>query len=120
MLVGWRIRMAAIALNRRFVEWAPDKGSNPDLEEHFSASREALTWDDLLAKHRVVILAEAGSGKSTELEEQARLSRQSGRWTFECTLQSLFNRRAPWRIWQGKRRQSPEVERIDRTCVVLL
>ncbi|MCQ2003128.1 hypothetical protein [Rhizobium sp. NRK18] len=84
--------MATIALNRRFEEWSLRSESNPDLDQFFSASTDALTWDDLLRRHRVVILAEAGSGKSTEMEEQARLNRDAGRRTFECTLQSLYNR----------------------------
>lgn len=84
--------MATIALNRRFEEWSLRSESNPDLDQFFSASTDALAWDDLLTRHRVVILAEAGSGKSTEMEEQARLNRDAGRQTFECTLQSLYNR----------------------------
>ncbi|HET6520026.1 MAG TPA: hypothetical protein VFG47_09440, partial [Geminicoccaceae bacterium] len=56
------------------------------------ASREGLTWEDLLAKHRVVILAEAGSGKSTELAEQTRLSAAAGRYTFFTTVQSVGRR----------------------------
>jgi len=84
--------VATVALNRRFEEWSLTSESNPDVDRLFSASTDALTWDDLLTRHRVVILAEAGSGKSTEMEEQARLSRDAGRRTFECTLQSLYNR----------------------------
>lgn len=59
--------MTTVALNRRFEEWSLTSESNPDLDRLFSASTDALTWDDLLARHRVVILAEAGSGKSTEM-----------------------------------------------------
>ena len=56
------------------------------------ASRGALTWEDLLAKRRVVILAEAGSGKSTELAEQERLSTIAGRYAFGATMQDVGRR----------------------------
>jgi hypothetical protein len=45
-----------------------------------------------LMKQRVVILAEAGSGKSTELMEQARLSVRVGRYTFSATVQNVGRR----------------------------
>jgi len=35
-----------------------------------------LTWEDLMKKCRIIIRAEAGSGKSTEMKEQARLARE--------------------------------------------
>ena len=34
-------------------------------------------WEQLLTKRRAVILAEAGSGKSTEFTERAKLTAQS-------------------------------------------
>src|SRR5450755_3350183 len=46
-------------------------------------------WEDLLARRRVVILAEAGSGKSTEMAERARLSRAAGRLAFHAAVEDV-------------------------------
>jgi hypothetical protein len=62
------------------------------MSHYLLASREALTCEDLLSKHRVVILAEAGSGKTTELREQVRLSNAAGRYTFFTTVQNVGRR----------------------------
>lgn len=48
-----------------------------------------LGWPDLLAKRRVVILAEAGSGKTEELTEQARLQTAAGKFAFYATVQDV-------------------------------
>ena len=48
-----------------------------------------LAWSDLLAKRRVVILAEAGSGKSVEMEGQARLLAEAGRLAFCATVEDM-------------------------------
>ena len=76
-----------VALNRRFIPWTDKNSRDLEVLTSLSAFRDALTWEDLLARHRVVILAEAGSGKSTELAEQARLSSAAGRYTFSTTVQ---------------------------------
>ena len=49
----------------------------------------ALGWEDLLAKRRVVILAEAGSGKSTELAERYRLVAANRQFSFLATVQDV-------------------------------
>lgn len=53
---------------------------------------DSLGWEGLLAKNRVVVLAEAGSGKSTEIVEQVRLNEASGRYTFAATLRKVGSR----------------------------
>ncbi len=80
---------APISLNRRFVPWTERDSGDPEVMSHLLAFGDALTWEDLLAKHRVVLLAEAGSGKTTELAEQARLSNIAGRYTFSTTVQRV-------------------------------
>jgi hypothetical protein len=62
----------AIDLNRRFVECREGNQSDPDLVARFGRTSETLGWDKLLRKRRVVFLAEAGSGKTTELVAQSR------------------------------------------------
>jgi len=48
-----------------------------------------LGWPELLPKHRVVILAEAGSGKTEELMEQTRLQTAAGKFAFYATVQDV-------------------------------
>jgi hypothetical protein len=63
-----------IPLNRRFIEWRhteTDELSDPDILSRLGIHDDAKSWDDLLKRRRVVILAEAGSGKSEELRNQA-------------------------------------------------
>lgn len=48
-----------------------------------------LGWPELLAKRRVVVLAEAGSGKTEELLEQARLQTAAGKFAFYATVQDV-------------------------------
>lgn len=84
--------MTVVPLDRRFIVWTDKEVSDPELMSYLVASREALSWKDLLVKHRVVILAEAGSGKSIELSEQARLSSATGSYTFSATLQNVGRR----------------------------
>jgi len=62
--------MTVVPLDRRFIAWTDKETGDPEVISYLLASQEALTWEDLLAKHRVVVLAEAGSGKSTELTRQ--------------------------------------------------
>lgn len=53
-----------------------------------------LSWEDLLRTPRVVLLAEAGSGKTWEMEEQTRAQRRKGKAAFFFPLESLA-REAP-------------------------
>lgn len=47
------------------------------------------SWDDLLKRHRVVLLAEAGSGKTEEMRERARLLNAAGSIAFYATVQDV-------------------------------
>ena len=80
-----------IALNRRFVEWREPNAPDPDLRFRFILPGRELAWSNLLAMRRVVILAEAGSGKSVEMEEQARLQAEAGRLVFCATVEDVGN-----------------------------
>ena len=48
-----------------------------------------IGWPELLEHPRVVILAEAGAGKTTEMREQARALVEEGRFAFYVPLESL-------------------------------
>ena len=60
--------------------------SHPELRASVGGSHGALGWEDLLPKRRVVVLAEAGSGKTEELKEQARLKLAAGQFVFSATV----------------------------------
>src|SRR3954470_12480018 len=47
------------------------------------------TWSDLLQKRRVIILAEAGSGKSSEFERQAQTLRGEGKFAFYASVRDV-------------------------------
>src|SRR4051794_38637248 len=68
----WRSAMT-IELDRQFVEYREDKEqSDPDLFAGFGGTAGTLRWTDLLVRRRVVFLAEAGSGKTTEMKARAK------------------------------------------------
>lgn len=80
-----------IDLDREFVEWQERDGelSDPELYARFGLSDKFNHWPDLLKFHRVVVLAEAGSGKTDELKEQARRRSASGAFAFYSTVQDV-------------------------------
>lgn len=83
--------MITVALDRRFYEWSEDADelAHSRYREAAGLSDGMLGWIDLLAKRRVVILAEAGSGKTEELIEQARLKTAAGKFAFYATVQDV-------------------------------
>jgi len=54
-----------------------------------SAYGKSLTWNDLLAMHRVVILSEAGSGKTEEIRHAAQRLRNEGKAAFFLRLENV-------------------------------
>ena len=79
----------AIPLDRRFEEWSETEASDPELRARWGFKHQDRTWDSLLAKQRVVILAEAGSGKSEELKEQAARKIAAAELAFYATVQDV-------------------------------
>jgi hypothetical protein len=78
----------AIELNRRFAE-CDDEKSDPDLVAHFGRTEATRGWDDLLKLRRVVFLAEAGSGKTTEMTARARQQLDAGHPSFFATFEDV-------------------------------
>ena len=77
-------------LDRRFRAVRPDK--EPDLEaDVFFAGLDygTLNWHELLKYRRVVILAEAGSGKTAEMEYVVREMTTRGSYSFFVPLEQL-------------------------------
>ncbi len=81
--------MPVVALNRRFVEWGDKEPPDPAFRHVLRLGDGAIGWDELLAKRRVVILAEAGSGKSTEIAKRARLLVADGKRAFHATVEDV-------------------------------
>lgn len=79
---------STVALNRRFIPWTEKDHGDPDIY-YLLGSDRLLTWQDVLSKRRIVILAEAGSGKSTEMQEEARRLRAQQKVSFLATLQNV-------------------------------
>jgi hypothetical protein len=62
-----------IELSRLFNEIPTTLGDEKDLSDFYSlGTKRGDSWDELLHKDRVIILAEAGSGKTVEIREQAK------------------------------------------------
>lgn len=81
--------MTTIPLDRRFYEWSDGGIDRSRYRAAAGPSDDMLGWGVLLAKRRVVILAEAGSGKTEELAEQARLQSTAGKFAFYATVQDV-------------------------------
>jgi hypothetical protein len=78
-----------IELNRRFVECKDDGSTDPNLVARFGRTDSTLGWADLLKRSRVVFLAEAGSGKSTEMVAQSRAVPASVGQAFYATVEDV-------------------------------
>ena len=81
--------MPFVALDRTFIPWNEKNEPGSESYESFGVLYGGLSWKDLLEKPRVVVLAEAGSGKTSELKEQARLCGLEGKLGFYATVQDV-------------------------------
>jgi hypothetical protein len=79
----------SIELDRRFVEFREDEKSDPEALARFGRSIGTLGWTDLLASRRVVLLAEAGSGKTTEMKARALQQSRAGERSFYATVEDV-------------------------------
>jgi hypothetical protein len=78
----------AVSLNRRFRR-AAENGEQPFRGLFDVAFNLYPTWADLLKMRRVVVLAEAGSGKSTEFESQCATLRAAGTFAFSASVRDV-------------------------------
>ena len=81
--------MSTIALDRRFLEWGDGEFSDQELVHRWGLNDRLLSWEAIAKRRRVVILAEAGSGKSTEFREQARMRAASGQMAVYATVEDV-------------------------------
>ena len=81
--------MPTITLDRRFIRWDSEDASAVDVHVRFGSDRSSYDWSEVLKYHRVVILAEAGSGKTEELRDRARVLTEAQKLAFYATVQDL-------------------------------
>lgn len=87
--------MKFIELNRRFRNITEEELANPELLFSFGERFLHSTTDDwakLLESRRVVLLAEAGSGKSEEMREQASKLKEEGGYAFYVEIEKLIRK----------------------------
>ncbi|RYD85986.1 MAG: hypothetical protein EOP84_00555 [Verrucomicrobiaceae bacterium] len=82
---------AHIDIQRRFYQLSENDLKDAELYATYPdlGFRTGLSWEDLTAESRVLILAEGGSGKTREMERQAQLLSESGKSAFFLPLESL-------------------------------
>lgn len=80
-----------IDIQRRFYQLSDDDLKDAELYATYPdlGFRTGLSWENLTAESRVLILAEGGSGKTREMERQAQLLSESGKSAFFLPLESL-------------------------------
>jgi NACHT domain. len=85
------IRMCTFyQLKRTFSPFYDSEDLEPDYEHWYRlASGDKLSWSDLLKKRLVVILGEAGIGKTFEFQNQAKILAADGQPAFFLSLNQL-------------------------------
>lgn len=81
--------MIHVALDRRFIAWQEKEGSAIQRLRQSQLPGDDTAWSELRKHQRVVILAEAGSGKTEELRTQARALASNGSFSFYTTVQNV-------------------------------
>lgn len=87
-----RIRMSPfVDLSRRFRDLTQAELEEPDFLASLNESEylPPADWPELLRHPRVLLLAEAGSGKTAEMREQAKRLRTEKKYAFFVALESL-------------------------------
>lgn len=81
-----------IELDRTFHSLSEDSLPGDVIEPHSTSlkSRKSLSWDDVRKEFRVIILAEAGVGKTFEIRHQAKLLRQQKHSAFFLRLEHIM------------------------------
>lgn len=85
--------MKHVDLNRKFLPVSNKDDADPDaIRLNYLWSREPQPgWQELLQMSRVIVLAEAGTGKTEEFRETARRLRREGKAAFFCAIEELVS-----------------------------
>jgi hypothetical protein len=78
-----------IELNRTFREVSLSGGDSDEFDYLSFTFGKGLSWSDLIARHRTVILSEAGSGKTAEIQHAAQRLRAEGKPAFFVRLEHV-------------------------------
>ena len=78
-----------IDLCRTFHELTLKDGAADEFDFQHLRHGKSLSWSDLLARHRTVILSEAGSGKTEEIRQTATSLRREGKAAFFLRLEHV-------------------------------
>lgn len=78
-----------IELGRTFHQLSESIESDRSVAQLLFTSGKCLSWSDLIQEHRVVILSEAGSGKTEEIRNVARRLRSDGKTAFFIRLEHV-------------------------------
>ena len=79
-----------IELNRSFHELSIDSNVSDDVELNRQFGRiDTLHWPDLLIEHRVILLSEAGAGKTQEIRNTCQNLRSSGKPSFFLRIENM-------------------------------
>ena len=81
--------MTIIPLNRRFTRWNGSDNMVMSWFRFLFRHNRGLGWDELLRAKRVVILAEGGSGKSTEFKACHEQLLQHDAFSFLTTVKKI-------------------------------
>ncbi|WP_241523238.1 NACHT domain-containing protein [Pseudomonas sp. s4] len=82
--------LGRIQLNRTFSKIVLDADVSDDADLNARHSRAGnLLWPDLLTHHRVILLSEAGSGKTEEISNVARQLRSDGKPAFFLRIEHV-------------------------------
>ncbi|MDG4904522.1 MULTISPECIES: hypothetical protein [unclassified Mesorhizobium] len=98
--------MDFVELHRWFAPISKNQELNPDFGTYWGARLSGwLDWSGLLQRHRVVILAEAASGKSEEFRNQARKLSAQNKPSFYLRIEELADQGFEAALGQGEARK---------------
>ena len=82
---------SSVPVTRKFLLVTPNKDSEFEdgWLENYEVKRELKTWIDLESEYRVIVLAEAGSGKTHEALTRARRGNEEGRSCFFIRIEDI-------------------------------
>lgn len=78
-----------VQLERTFHEISLKSGDRDEFDSRLLGFGKRLSWSDLLAGYRTIILSEAGAGKTEEIRHSAQVLRKEGKSAFFLRLEHV-------------------------------